>query len=60
MQVNAIGVYYGSRVAMSHFVKQRQGKLINLLGTARKALAFSERLRFQQGLGKEFHESPGS
>ena len=36
MQVNAIGVYYGSRVAMSHFVKQRQGKLINLLGHGAK------------------------
>jgi NAD(P)-dependent dehydrogenase (short-subunit alcohol dehydrogenase family) len=36
MQVNMIGVYNGSRVAMSHFIKQRQGKLINLLGHGAK------------------------
>ena len=36
MQVNMIGVYYGSRVAMRHFVKQHQGKLINLLGHGAK------------------------
>ena len=36
MQVNMIGVYYGSRVAMSHFINQRQGKLINLLGRGAK------------------------
>jgi glucose 1-dehydrogenase len=36
VQVNTIGVYNGSRVAMSHFVNQRQGKLINLLGHGAK------------------------
>ncbi|MBN2005885.1 MAG: SDR family oxidoreductase [Anaerolineae bacterium] len=32
VQTNILGVYYGSRTALSHFVAQRSGKLINLLG----------------------------
>lgn len=32
IRVNIIGVYNGSRVAMRHFLSQRQGKLINMLG----------------------------
>lgn len=36
MQVNMIGVYNGSRVAMRHFVSQGHGKLINLLGRGAK------------------------
>jgi len=32
VQTNILGVYYGSRAALSHFVAQRSGKLINLLG----------------------------
>ncbi len=32
VQTNILGVYYGSRVAMEHFLAQRSGKLINLLG----------------------------
>lgn len=36
MQVNVVGVYNGSWVAMRHFVGQRQGKLINMLGRGAK------------------------
>lgn len=36
IQVNIFGVYNGSRVAMRHFLSQRQGKLINLLGRGAK------------------------
>jgi NAD(P)-dependent dehydrogenase (short-subunit alcohol dehydrogenase family) len=36
MQINTIGLYNGSRVAMSHFANQHQGKLINLLGHGAK------------------------
>ena len=32
VQTNILGVYYGSRVALKHFLPQRSGKLINLLG----------------------------
>ena len=32
MNTNMLGVYYGSRVAMKHFLAQGAGKLINLLG----------------------------
>lgn len=32
VQTNILGTYYGSRTAMRHFVTQRSGKLINLLG----------------------------
>jgi len=32
IQTNIIGVYNGSRVAMSYFVSQHSGKLINILG----------------------------
>jgi glucose 1-dehydrogenase len=31
-QTNILGTYYGSLVAMRHFLGQRQGKLINILG----------------------------
>ena len=36
LQTNILGVYYGSHVAMRHFLSQRQGKLINLLGHGAK------------------------
>jgi short-subunit dehydrogenase len=36
IQVNIIGVYNGSRVAMRHFLNQRRGKLINMLGRGAK------------------------
>jgi NAD(P)-dependent dehydrogenase (short-subunit alcohol dehydrogenase family) len=36
VQVNIIGVYNGSRIAMRHFLSQRQGKLINMLGRGAK------------------------
>jgi glucose 1-dehydrogenase len=32
VDTNIKGVYYGSRTAMAHFIKQGSGKLINLLG----------------------------
>lgn len=32
VDTNIMGVYYGSHVAMRHFLGQRSGKLINLLG----------------------------
>jgi glucose 1-dehydrogenase len=32
VQTNILGVYHGSRAAMKHFLAQRSGKLINLLG----------------------------
>lgn len=32
VDTNILGVYYGSRTAMEHFLAQRSGKLINLLG----------------------------
>ena len=32
VQTNILGEYYGSRTAMSHFIAQRSGKLINILG----------------------------
>jgi len=32
IDTNILGVYYGSHVAMRHFIAQRSGKLINLLG----------------------------
>jgi NAD(P)-dependent dehydrogenase (short-subunit alcohol dehydrogenase family) len=32
VQTNILGVYYGARVALKHFLPQRSGKLINLLG----------------------------
>ncbi len=32
IQTNIIGTYNGSMVAMRHFIKQKSGKLINLLG----------------------------
>ncbi len=32
VQTNILGVYYGSRTALRHFVAQQSGKLINILG----------------------------
>ena len=32
VQTNILGVYNGSRTAMQHFIAQRSGKLINILG----------------------------
>jgi NAD(P)-dependent dehydrogenase (short-subunit alcohol dehydrogenase family) len=32
VDTNILGVYYGSRVAMNHFIANRSGKLINMLG----------------------------
>lgn len=32
VQTNILGEYYGSRTAMDHFMAQRSGKLINILG----------------------------
>lgn len=32
VQTNILGVYYGSRTAMQHFMAQHSGKLINILG----------------------------
>jgi glucose 1-dehydrogenase len=32
LQTNMFGVYYGSRVAMRHFLPRKAGKLINILG----------------------------
>ena len=36
LQTNIIGTYYGSWVAMQHFIQQNQGKLINILGDGSK------------------------
>ncbi len=32
VQTNILGVYYGSMAAMKHFIPQKSGKLINLIG----------------------------
>ena len=32
IQTNILGVYYGSLTAMNHFIPQKSGKLINLIG----------------------------
>ena len=32
IDTNILGVYYGSRTAMQHFISQHMGKLINILG----------------------------
>jgi NAD(P)-dependent dehydrogenase (short-subunit alcohol dehydrogenase family) len=32
VQTNILGVYYGSHVALAHFLPRRSGKMINLLG----------------------------
>jgi NAD(P)-dependent dehydrogenase (short-subunit alcohol dehydrogenase family) len=32
VETNILGTYYGSRAAMKHFMAQRSGKLINILG----------------------------
>jgi len=32
VQTNILGVYYGSQAAMQHFLPQKSGKLINLIG----------------------------
>ncbi|MFP4346338.1 MAG: SDR family NAD(P)-dependent oxidoreductase [Anaerolineales bacterium] len=34
---NVLGVYHGSLVAMRHFLQQRQGKLLNVLGRGAKS-----------------------
>jgi NAD(P)-dependent dehydrogenase (short-subunit alcohol dehydrogenase family) len=39
IQTNILGVYYGSIVAVKHFMDQGQGKLINLLGYGAKGAA---------------------
>jgi glucose 1-dehydrogenase len=39
VQTNILGVYYGSLVAMKHFMGRGQGKLINLLGYGAKNAA---------------------
>jgi len=36
IQTNILGVYYGSLVAMRHFLPRRSGKLVNLLGHGSK------------------------
>jgi glucose 1-dehydrogenase len=37
IQTNILGMYYGSAVAMQHFLPRGSGKLINLLGNGDKA-----------------------
>ncbi len=39
IQTNIVGVYNGSRTAMTHFLKQGSGKLINMLGAGYKSPA---------------------
>ncbi len=66
VQTNILGTYFGSQVAMSYFLSQRRGKLINLLGAgARKptpnqnAYASSKAWirNFTLALAKEYKDS---
>ena len=36
LQTNILGVYYGSTVAMRHFLQRNSGKLVNILGAGSK------------------------
>jgi len=63
---NVLGVYHGSLVAMRHFLKQGQGKLLNVLGRGAKrptpyqnAYAASKAWvkNFTVALAKEYQES---
>lgn len=59
-RTNMLGTYYGSIVALQHFVDQGRGKLIKY---ARRGLrgrkTAAERLRHEQGLGGQFHQNTG-
>jgi len=66
IQTNILGVYYGSIVAMKHFMDQGQGKLINLLGYGAKGPAPYQNAygsskawvrRFTQSLAQETKDS---
>jgi NAD(P)-dependent dehydrogenase (short-subunit alcohol dehydrogenase family) len=66
VQTNILGVYYGSRVAMKHFIVHGQGKLINLLGYGAKGAAPYQNAygsskawvrRFTQSLAQETQDS---
>jgi NAD(P)-dependent dehydrogenase (short-subunit alcohol dehydrogenase family) len=39
LRTNVLGVYYGSRAALEHFLPRRAGKLINLLGRGARSPA---------------------
>jgi glucose 1-dehydrogenase len=66
LQTDIFGVYYGSRVAMHHFLKRGEGKLINILGRGdrqpvpmQNAYAASKAWvnNFTIALAKEYRES---
>ncbi len=66
IETNILGVYYGSRVAMLHFMPQGRGKLINVLGRGynepvpfQNAYASSKAWvhSFTQALAKETRDS---
>lgn len=66
VQTNILGVYYGSIVAMKHFMGQGHGKLINLLGFGAKGAAPYQNVygsskawvrRFTQSLAEETKDS---
>jgi NAD(P)-dependent dehydrogenase (short-subunit alcohol dehydrogenase family) len=66
VQTNILGVYYGSIVALKHFMGQGQGKLINLLGYGAKGAAPYQNAygsskawvrRFTQSLAQETRDS---
>lgn len=52
---NIMGVYYGSHVAMQHFLAQRSGKLINMLGRgASGPVPFQNPYASSKAWGKSF------
>jgi glucose 1-dehydrogenase len=66
VQTNILGVYYGSIVAVKHFMDQGQGKLINMLGFGAKGAAPYQNAygsskawvrRFTQSLAQETRNS---
>lgn len=55
LQTNIIGTYYGSWVAMQHFLPRRHGKLINILGAgARRPMPMQNAYTSSKGWMKNF------
>lgn len=66
VQTNILGVYYGSMTAMQHFIPQKSGKLINLIGRgAERPVPFQNAYAsskiwvrsFSKSLAKEYQNS---
>ncbi|NIM93148.1 MAG: SDR family NAD(P)-dependent oxidoreductase, partial [Anaerolineales bacterium] len=55
LQTNIMGVYYGSTIAMRHFLDHNQGKLINVLGHgAREIVPFQNAYASSKGWIRKF------